>query len=585
MAKEKCQGFLETVCKDLIAVIESEIEYSRESMLKMLRNLIEKTQNSIVNYSDNIIKCLIILSADLGANLEICLTDRDQKCEITSSILFQLSTVTGAKLKIRALKASLSSFIILGDILPYYITYNSSEICKILKKISTISQRDMMETELVNAIDYVERDQECFEKLNCLIETSVKFEVFDILYEEQSGLLKTFNKTKDVSLLEDLFKIAYLFSVNWIQNSIFILKEALQLDCDSPYYFFSKRLLLNLTIDLYNKKEIELLELFENFMLIYDKNTRESCNQFLKTVSLEKNQQGIIGLIDIVYSELKASTLANLKVFGINQTRFGVLFLLDNYDKVDFLTETIPVILKKFDVTYKEMSTREKLNHVRFFSKLIPHISKFQESGKINNANLIRSILMRIRSFLASKMNEQENRKLVMASIQFYIDSIPCLNNKPIEIDTLDKSSFVIEEESNVSIPNALTEVTYEYLPAFVYCLKSLADSNCLGISLAILDLFLRISKLAPDFFLTEDRFRVKIFPFLKVILKQPHSNQAYRVKLDQKIVEFIKSIDLKCLSAIKNDLNECASIMTRVLIAEIQVIGEELKELIDKIY
>ncbi|CAG9325880.1 unnamed protein product [Blepharisma stoltei] len=574
-AKEKCKGFISSLSKELISIVASNYDYSKEIMLDLLKFLLENLKETLDLNFKEILKCYILISADLEVFPFLSLIDKNDLYSISYSLLKSLILITDISMKKRSMNSLVYSLQLLGDSLPYFLTRKANEIVSIIKQIIKFSVSVLREFSLKNVIEYCERDENCHKSLEKLLTIIVKYEIFDQLIEEQSEGQRKLAKNNDFGIADDLLKIAYLLSFSWPQNSIYILKELTIKSCETENKFIIRSLLLQLTLK--HSKEMELTDILDSIMLTYEESTKESCLNLIETISKEKNFESINEMIKKEYSSLKQSMIAKIKIFGIDQIKSALLCLLEISQNVDLLTDSLLACLQKFDKSYQIMDVKTKLGYIELFSMLVPYIREFQISEKIQNANLIRSILMRLKLFLALKMNQLENRKLIMATINFYISSVPCLSNFPIEIDRLDKSPFAIEEGLNVTIPNALTEISYEYFPSLVFCMKSLADSNCFGISLAILNLFSLISQKNPEFFVTESRFSKRIFPNIKIIMLQPHSDQSYKSRLYREIVDLIKLLDRKCIDEIKPEIIGCSKYLINSQFEEIKAIGEEL--------
>lgn len=104
-------------------------------------------------------------------------------------------------------------------------------------------------------------------------------------------------------------------------------------------------------------------------------------------------------------------------------------------------------------------------------------------------------------------------------------------------------TNFSTEDSINVSIPDALGPIAYEFFPNYIFLLKNL--KNLLGIFQCV-DVFRRISDLNKEFFKNGHRFCKEIWPELKIILEKigvNDLNHNLKKKVCIAIFDFIKEI------------------------------------------
>ena len=222
---------------------------------------------------------------------------------------------------------------------------------------------------------------------------------------------------------------------------------------------------------------------------------------------------------------------------------------------------------------------------LKYFSLLIEQFSLYGKSSnnKLASANTIRKILMRTKPLLSLKPGSLENRKVIQSSLSLYKDSIELLDGVPFEVNYFDHSAFSFEEESNVTIPNALFELSYEYFPTFVSCLKSLSDANCLGISITLIEIFKKIAQKNSDFFEVEKKFEKKIFPYLKVMLLSKNFSAGFGIRIKVESLKFIVLLSFKCIRPVIEELKNCYSKLLFSNNEEIIELLTVLKQIIDQ--
>ena len=125
---------------------------------------------------------------------------------------------------------------------------------------------------------------------------------------------------------------------------------------------------------------------------------------------------------------------------------------------LDFLEKIIEESLQIYDNSYNLYTSSQMHVFLKYFSLLIEQFSLYGKSSnnKLASANTIRKILMRTKPLLSLKPGSLENRKVIQSSLSLYKDSIELLDGVPFEVNYFDHSAFSFEEESNVTIPNAL---------------------------------------------------------------------------------------------------------------------------------
>ena len=214
--------------------------------------------------------------------------------------------------------------------------------------------------------------------------------------------------------------------------------------------------------------------------------------------------------------------------------------------------------LKVFDSKHGSYNKTQILAFFQYFLSIFKTLKGVirSEGRKLENGNMIRLTLMRCKKFLGLKPDLIENRKIIHLGLVIFKESLEMIDQVPFEIDSGDHSAFAFEEDSNVTIPNGLTEIAYEFIPMFVHCFKLMADSNCLGISLALVEILREINNYDKEFFCTDKRFSSKFFTFIRIIFKN-RSQSANLVRIKIELLKFMSELSKAALVHVKNEVIE----------------------------
>ena len=105
-------------------------------------------------------------------------------------------------------------------------------------------------------------------------------------------------------------------------------------------------------------------------------------------------------------------------------------------------------------------------------------------------------------------------------------------------------TNFSTEDSTNVSIPNALGPIAFEFFPNYIFLLKS--GKNLIGIN-QTLEIFLTIAGLNKEFFKNGHRFCKEVWPHLKFIIEKYGNDKEHHLKkkIIKKIFGLINELSL----------------------------------------
>ena len=580
MAKLKTKPIIGIMIAELIEIIKSELIYDKVDMLSCLEMLyLSDGQNN-----NALIIEVIALTADLSRELTLQIPENNIKDILLTRIssLLSLTTIENKLKNFHIIEICLN--LLKENIISLY-SLNYKLIIDTLFNLIQFTNFDYSDFNFSEIILYTEKNIECNNCLINLIKSFVKYEIFDKILEEQQDLLRKLRKTASLEIIKKLLIIAYLFHPVYIESSMHILNELIFLNFSDPkLQIISKLLYLSFTQRLFEEdNSMSLLECIENILFVYSNDTKTQCNLLFGEICLVCQKDSIKELLFANEIAIKNSLLLKLKIFGIENIGSGMICFLKLSFSIDLVNDIIKESLYVYDTNYSLYTAIQIQYFLNFLLNLINLISEYQdkENKKLITANMIRNILMRIKPMLSLKSSLIDNRKIISECLEIFYKSIDIINAVPLEIDLLDHSPFAFEEEANVSIPDALAEISYEFFPAFIYCLKSMSDSNCLGISITLIDIFIKIAKYQQDFFETDGRFSKKIFPYLKIILRSSNYSTPFHIKIKIKIIEIICAMSMLCIKPIIMDIKDCYNQLLLNNIEEIREKSISIKEII----
>jgi hypothetical protein len=582
MALSRSGVAIRNIRDDIVDIYRLGYLIDKKSMLECLHPVYTLDPD----HNKNIISDIISLCVDLDHTLSIDFPVID----LQQLFLHQISALPSLKTlekKLLSIKTTQMHLKLLGSNAISLFSIHSKEISDILYTLIQFSNLNYSELNYLKLLEYPEADPDCYKAFMSLIKSLLQHEIFDSIFLDQQNLLRKIRKDVSTESIKKLLIISVLFSEVYIESSLHILNELIFLKIPDPRtQTVSKILFLYITSQLYQQNSISTLESIENILFAQSPETETQCADFFKTICEKNNLKSTQDLFLSNKSELKSSLILKLKIFGIENIYPGLLYYLSITNNINTICEVIQESLKIYDKYYSSYAPNELVTYIKYFSLLIHQIGLYKTASKnqIESGNVVRSILMRTKSLLCLKSSVLDNRKVILSCLNLFSDCIDILSNVPLEIDNADCSPFALEEESNVSIPNALPEICYEYFGAFIYCLRSMADSNCIGISICLVDLFYKIAAHQKDFFDTDNRFSVSIFPYLKVILKSNNYTSAFHIKLKIKILEFIKTLGPWSLSPVSKDIQECCDHLFLSPIPEIRASTKSLINIIKSI-
>lgn len=557
MATSKVSGAFATIVKESCEISTTKAGFDKASMLKTIENAIKVTGTQ----DPKAFGCLLSLSSE--AHIE---TDIKIPSEINKNIFLthikSLADIIDVTEKIRAFSLINTMILSLGDDCAYMYSIHKMMIFSTLLKIFHLSlPLNIDNLSILHCVKYADNSSILLQELETFIQHILQYDIYDLVLEEQQKLIKNAKKKPETEILQKLITLSFVLSYNYTDHSMNIISELVFIKNNDSnlltlikflYVFWTKKQLFN--------NSITEPEAVENVFYAYGPETKNQCDRFLEDIGIWSEKSGIKEVIVENEGFLQKALIMKMGIFGPEDIGNGLICYFEYRDCVESVEKVGMECLKGFDEKHARLSSKKIQGYLKFFLAFIDTIKGIvrRRGKKLERGNFVRNIVLRVRGMLALKAQDVENRKVMHLSLQVFMRALELIDKVPFEIDHSDHSAFAFEEDANVSIPNGLTELSYEFLPAFTHCLKSMADTNCLAITQSLLDVFILITSYEADFFETDNRFGSKIFPYLKVMLKSKAFTSSFQSKIKSKIIDFLMVLPIKNLLRVCNDLEEC---------------------------
>jgi hypothetical protein len=525
--------------------------------------------------NDEVFRCLFKVSACFEVRVRVEFDEDIVKRAVLGNVSEIGESQDLVQRKIR-LKMARKGIELLKDNLAGFLCIHKEKVIFALKKLMVVASPVNFETfKLEEWLQSSQGDRECLDLIHDFIKVSLKFEVFDYFFETQHVLMKNLKKGLTKEETEELITICLLFRCNYPENSLHILSELIFLtDLSRHHITFSKFFNVYASFSSFLNHDLTLLELIENLLFSFSPETSSYCLEIFSYLNKEKSS------IPTFLSEnskiLNDSLIMKLRIFG-PITQNGIIQYLKLAENLETTKQVAEESMKVFDSKHMFYSPEQVLSFLRYFHSIVLNLKEILDGQKkkLENGNLVRLILMRSKKFLALRPNSLENRKIIQIGLVLFRDSLELIDKVPFEIDPSDRSTFAFEEDSNVSIPNGLSELSYEFLPSFLFCFKMMADSNCSGISLTLVEVLRKIHQFDEDFFITEKRFSLKFFPLFKILMK---SDNKRLEKLWIELIRFMFELGKKGIHDIREEVVKICDKLGELEGHEIKFWTEKLK-------
>ena len=506
---------------------------------------------------DEISYCLIRISACFDLDIEFKFDEEILKMVVLKG-LNDLVEIDDGKQTEDNLKIAIKGFEHLGNMQVYFISLYKEKIANVIKFLLNYESPVNIESFLLeNWVKSARNNKSCIELIERFVKSFGKFEVFDFFFDSSHNLSKMLKKSPKENDVDNIITLSLFFSPLYPETSLHLLSELIFLSSlSSKQNIFSRFLLVHISYCTYKSNNLSLLEVIENILLSFYPETSAYCIEILE--KLNKSSSSIQVLLFENQKNLISSLIIKLKIFGPVLTQHSITQYLKMSQNLETIKNVLEESLKVFDSKHGSYNKTQILAFFQYFLSIFKTLKGVirSEGRKLENGNMIRLTLMRCKKFLGLKPDLIENRKIIHLGLVIFKESLEMIDQVPFEIDSGDHSAFAFEEDSNVTIPNGLTEIAYEFIPMFVHCFKLMADSNCLGISLALVEILREINNYDKEFFCTDKRFSSKFFTFIRIIFKN-RSQSANLVRIKIELLKFMSELSKAALVHVKNEVIE----------------------------
>ncbi|OMJ95112.1 hypothetical protein SteCoe_1655 [Stentor coeruleus] len=577
MALSKVSNVFGIILKESCEIATTKEGFDKTNMLKAIENSVKISGSK----DSKVFGCILTLSSETHIETDIEIPSETYK-NIFLTYIKTLADISDSTEKIRTLSLINNMILHLGDDCVYMFSIHKMTIYSTLLKIfQLVLPLNIDNWSILRCVKYAENSSVLLQTLETFIQYILQYDIYDLVLEEQLKLIKNVKKKMDTEILQNLITLSFILSYNYTDHSMHIINEIIFLkdpNSNLPtlikflYVFWTKKQLFD--------NSITEPEAIENTFYAYTAETKSQCDNFLEEIGIWSEKNGIKEVIVENEGFLQKALIMKMMIFGPEEIGNSLICYFEYRDCVEAVEKVGIECLKGFDEKHLRLSSKKIQGYLKFFLDVIDTIKGIvrKRGKKLEKGNFVRNVVLRVRGMLALKAQDVENRKVMHLALQVFMKSLELIDKVPFEIDHSDHSAFAFEEDANVSIPNGLTELSYEFLTAFTHCLKSMADSNCLAITQSLLDTFILITSYEADFFETDNRFGSKIFPYLKVMLKSKAFTSAFQSKIKSKILDFLMVLSKKSLLQIHNDLEECMKIIDSGDCEDVKAKCEKLK-------
>lgn len=246
----------------------------------------------------------------------------------------------------------------------------------------------------------------------------------------------------------------------------------------------------------------------------------------------------------------------SMKLYDLESVAPCIYHLLDS-NSLKILPDMIPISFNKLDFYVKRFDMKRIISYCRFYRSLANYLSQALYRRIFTHAYVIRKILLRFKPFLCYTRQANKSRRLAQEVLNLFLDYIPMLSNTGIEYDPFDKSTFSYEQESNATIPKALPAISYEFLPSWIFCLKTAVSNSSDEVISLLCNLILSISTYEPEFWATSSRFECQFYSLLKIYATSSRKDDKF-LKTVSQVSSLISSLPTSCTKNILQDWNKC---------------------------
>lgn len=193
----------------------------------------------------------------------------------------------------------------------------------------------------------------------------------------------------------------------------------------------------------------------------------------------------ITGVVSSVLHNLPQGSqviTAYLRFFGAKEMRKIVFALLGEVDK-----------------QVGKVRGGEAAGVVKGLAQAMMYYEEAVKAGFVEDGNLGRAVLMRLKPLLAWKREKGRNL-LAFEILKLFISLVPVLDSLPLSIENESTDLFAIHEESNVRIPKALPALLHEYFPSLVRLSQVLVQSQDYACLTKVFVLLTETNRLNPGF-------------------------------------------------------------------------------------
>jgi hypothetical protein len=450
--------------------------------------------------------------------------------------------------------------------LTYFLTCYTDLIIGLISRLTEVYIPAVVENKFQwkGYMKYI-KSNELYEDLKEFLNTVVNYNILEELQTQWISSISSFNSSPSYNSalkilqlfisLQDIDYPEYYDSIYDTLSFPSFPRESLK-DTSSLRFVINSLRVKELEFDIQTSEIHNPASLITKITQLYQEGFKGDVTYLLQILNDRLDYTSISAMITQNESYIEIYIKDSMKLYDLESVAPCIYHLLDS-NSLKILPDIIPTSFNKLDFYVKRFDMKQIILYCKFYRSLANYLSQAFSRKILTHAYIIRKILLRFKPFLCYTRQANKSRRLAQEVLNLFLDYIPILSNTGIEYDPSDKSTFSYEEESNATIPKALPAISYEFLPSWVFCLKTAVSNSSDEVISLLCNLILSISSYEPEFWATSSRFESQIYSLLKIYASSSRKDDKF-LKTALLISSLISSLPTSCTKNILQDWNKC---------------------------
>lgn len=446
--------------------------------------------------------------------------------------------------------------------IPYFIACYTDKCILLINKLTEISIPAVAESKFhwKQYLKYI-KSTEMYSDLKLLLQKLVNWNILEELQFRWTSVISQFLCSPSVKSALNLVQLFIcLQDVEYPEywNTLYDTVSFTHLSADNLKDVNSLKFIINSLRVKQIESDLQLLGIsnpmtvFTQVIQIYQEGFKGDMNYLLQLLIDLTEYKSVSDLINTNQAWIFTYIKDSIKLYDLECIAPSIYYLLDS-SQFTLLPDILVLSFYKLDTYVKTSNIKKVLSYCRFYRLLAHYMHTALNLHIFKDASSTRQLLLRFKPFLCYTRHTNKYRRLAQEVIGLFIDYIPIMSNAGIEYDPLNNSTFSVEEENNVTIPKALPAISYEFLPSWVFCLKTAVNSQSDEVIRMVCELVSAICNQDSEFWSTSSRFEESIYPFFKIYSRQNRKEGKY-LQTVASITFMIESLPASCTSHILQD-------------------------------